>query len=97
MEKAILNISAYQFVPIENPDVLQAKFRARCQALGIKGTILLAKEGVNLAIAGSEPSVRQFMQQMRDDERFATIEFKESWSDAIPFRKVRIRVKDRCC
>ncbi|PIQ43334.1 MAG: sulfurtransferase [Gammaproteobacteria bacterium CG11_big_fil_rev_8_21_14_0_20_46_22] len=94
MTQTILNISAYQFVPIEDPAVYQAKYRARCQALGIKGTILLAKEGVNLALAGSEASLRQFMRQMKDDEAFADIDFKESWSETIPFRKVRVRVKD---
>lgn len=94
MEKSILNISAYKFVNIDQPEILQAKFRARCHALGIKGTILIANEGVNVALAGSEPSVRQFMRQMQDDQRFSNIEFKQSWSEQIPFRKVRIRVKD---
>lgn len=94
MKNTILNVSAYKFVPLDNPELLQAKFRARCQALGIKGTILLANEGINLAIAGPEKSMRQFMRQMRDEAVFSDIEFKESWSETIPFRKVRIRVKE---
>jgi len=90
----ILNISGYKFVPIEDPNLIQAQLRARCEALGIKGTILLAKEGTNIALAGTEPSIRQFIRQLNEDEHFSDLIFKESWSEKIPFRRLRVRVKD---
>lgn len=89
----ILNIAAYQFVPLDDTEVLCTRLHECAQALQLKGTILLASEGINLFLAGSETAVRQFVAELRTDTRFATIETKESWSAVQPFRKMRVRVK----
>ena len=61
--------------------------------LELKGTILLAEEGINFFLAGRATQVRGLVAEMREDSRFADLEPKESWSDAVPFRKMRVRVK----
>ncbi len=90
----ILNISTYRFVVINDPDAVKARLLPHAQALGLKGTMLLAPEGINAFLAGPETTVRTFLSILDDDARFANLDIKESWSDTIPFRKMLIKVKD---
>ena len=90
---AILNISAYKFVPLPDAEALRALLLARAQALGLKGTILLAEEGINLFLAGPGDAVRSFVAQLHADPRFADIVPKESWSAHQPFKKMLVKVK----
>jgi UPF0176 protein len=89
----ILNISTYRFVSINDPDAVKARLLPRAQAFGLKGTILLAHEGINAFLAGAETTVRSFLAILDDDERFLNLDVKESWSDTVPFRKMLIKVK----
>ncbi|PIF90443.1 UPF0176 protein [Acidovorax sp. 62] len=90
---AVLNISCYKFVPLPDAEVLREQLHARAVALGLKGTILLAEEGINFFLAGDASSVRGFVDTLRGDERFADLDPKESWSDTVPFRKMLVKVK----
>jgi UPF0176 protein len=89
----ILNISAYKFVDIADPQGLREPWLARALDEGLKGTILLAQEGVNLFLAGPEASVRAFVGFMHQDARFADIAPKESWSDTQPFKRMLVKCK----
>jgi len=89
----ILNISAYKFVPLHDADGLREVLLARARALALKGTILLAGEGINLFLAGPADAVRGFLRALRQDPRLADLQAKESWSDAQPFRKLLVKVK----
>ena len=89
----ILNISAYKFVDIADPQGLREPWLARAQDEGLKGTILLAQEGVNLFLAGPADAVRAFVGFMHQDARFADIEPKESWSDTQPFKRMLVKCK----
>lgn len=93
MSMSILNISAYKFVALDEPATLREAMAARCEALALKGTILLAPEGINLFLAGPREAVDAFMAWLRDDARFADIVPKESWSDEVPFGRMRVRLK----
>lgn len=90
---AILNISAYQFVPLPDAHTLRDLLLQRAQALQLKGTILLAEEGINLFLAGPAWYVRGFIAQLQGDARFAAIAPKESWSEKQPFKKMQVKVK----
>ena len=89
----ILNISAYKFVALPDAASLRDQLFAHADALGLKGTILLAEEGINLFLAGSADAVRGFVAQLQQDGRFADVSPKESWSDTAPFRKLLVKVK----
>ena len=89
----ILNISAYKFVPLPDAEDLRVLLQAHAQALALKGTILLAEEGINLFLAGPADAVRGFVAQLHHDARFADIAPKESWSASQPFRKMLVKVK----
>lgn len=88
-----LNISGYQFVAIDDTESLEKTFRNKCNELDIKGTILIAHEGINVSLAGSEKNIRAFQQFLEEDQRFQGIFFKDSYSENIPFKKLRIRLK----
>jgi len=89
----ILNIAAYKFVALQDREILRDRLRESADALALRGTILLAGEGINLFLAGSETAVREFLQQLRSDPRFADLEVKESWSAAAPFKRLRVKLK----
>jgi UPF0176 protein len=89
----VLNISTYKFVPLPDAAALREVLLARAQALQLKGTILLAEEGINMFLAGPADDVRSFVTQLQQDPRFADIAPKESWSDTQPFKKMLVKVK----
>lgn len=90
---AVLNLAAYRFVPIDDPEVLARRLRGEAAAAGLKGTVLLAAEGINLFVAGDEASVRAWWTGLRADPRFAGMTAKESWSDTMPFARLKLRCK----
>lgn len=89
----ILNISAYKFVGIDDLEALRARIVERCEALALKGTILLAPEGINLFLAAPRDAVTSFIDWLREDPRFVDLTPKESLSDAPPFGRMRVRLK----
>ena len=91
--KAILNISAYLFVPLTDVLVLRESIRSQAVDLALKGTVLLAEEGINLFLAGVPEKLRAFVAWLRQDARFAMLAPKESWSDDVPFNKLLVKVK----
>ena len=92
--KSILNIAAYLFVSLDGLLDLRAKMLNECNSRGLKGTILLTGEGINLFLAGQEIGVRGFLDWLRSDPRFTPLEAKESWSEDQPFKKMLIKLKN---
>jgi UPF0176 protein len=90
---SVLNISAYRFVAIDDPQALRTRLLDEARRLALLGTILLAHEGINLFLAGDAGAIREFLERLRADERFAGLEAKESWSAEPPFRKLLVKVK----
>uniref|UniRef100_E6PV32 Putative Rhodanese-related sulfurtransferase n=1 Tax=mine drainage metagenome TaxID=410659 RepID=E6PV32_9ZZZZ len=91
---AVLNISAYKFVGLD--DFLPARrerLLARCQALALKGTILLAPEGINLFLAGAPQALDALLAALRADPLLADLQAKRSWSAAQPFRRMKVKLK----
>ena len=93
----ILNLSSYQFVSLDKTVEWRPLVTARCNELGLRGTILLAPEGINLFIAGEIPQVREFIDYVRHDPlfegKFAELQFKESLSEKQPFRRMLVKLK----
>jgi UPF0176 protein len=89
----IVNIAAYKFVTFDDTVAQRPRFQALCTDLGLKGTILLSPEGINLFLAGARSSIDQFLAFLRSDPRFADIEVKESLSEKQPFNRMLVRLK----
>lgn len=89
----VLNVSAYLFTHLTDPAGMRATLRERAVAAGLKGTILLAKEGINLFLAGAPEDVRGFLAELRADPRLSALSAKESWSQTQPFAKMLVKHK----
>jgi UPF0176 protein len=89
----ILNISCYLFVSLPDAAALRDRLHARAEALGLKGTVLIAEEGINLFLAGPPDAVRTWVDELRADTRLATLTPKESWSQVQPFQRLKVKVK----
>lgn len=94
MTEKYLNIAGYKFVTIPDRDTLRQPFKHKCDSLELKGTVLLSHEGINIFIAGLESNIVQFRNWVIEDERFNDISFKESTSDAQPFNRMNVRLKN---
>ena len=89
----VLNLAAYHFVRIDEPDVLAVDLRESAEAGALRGTVLVAGEGLNLVLAGDEAQVQAFLVRLRADPRFAAIEVKFSRSRSQPFPRLKVKVK----
>ena len=90
----VLNISAYLFTELKDTAALREACHGQASALSLKGTVLIAEEGINLFLAGPPQAVRDFVSWLHLDPRLVAISPKESWSDTQPFRKLLVKVKN---
>jgi predicted sulfurtransferase len=93
MSGTVVNIAGYRFADMPDRNELRQPFRDLCQELDLKGTILLAHEGINFFLAGSQTSVDSFVEWLEEDNRFIDIPLKVSYSDYQPFRRMNVRLK----
>ncbi len=93
----IVNLAAYLFVTIDSPEKWRAPIRSRCDELGLRGTILLAPEGINLFVAGTRTAVDTFIHWLHEDPFFegklADLQGKESLCDEQPFHRMLVKLK----
>ncbi|EHR70627.1 putative sulfurtransferase [Burkholderiales bacterium JOSHI_001] len=89
----ILNVSTYRFVAIDDPHALRDTLHQRALQHGLKGTVLLAHEGINLFLAGEPGALNAWLDALRADARFAGLQAKESFSATQPFRRLKLKVK----
>jgi UPF0176 protein len=88
-----LNLSAYRFVDLPDAALLCERLHGLAQAAGLRGTVILAHEGINLFLAGDEDALRGWLAQLCEDARFTALDVKESWSNEQPFRHLRVKIK----
>jgi UPF0176 protein len=84
----------YHFAPFDDPRALQAPLLALCKEQAIKGTILLATEGVNGTIAGSKSAVEAIMAHIRSLPGCAALDVKFSAAREMPFYRMKVRIKN---
>ncbi|SVA60936.1 uncharacterized protein METZ01_LOCUS113790 [marine metagenome] len=93
MKKKYLNVAFYKFVHFPNYTSFQSKILNFCVERNIKGTILLAEEGINAAAAGTKKNIYELLNFLKTDNRFSDITHKESYSEEIPFHRMRVKLK----
>src|SRR5689334_8843588 len=91
--KPITNIAFYKFVELADPQGLQSQFTALCTELQIKGTILLAHEGINGMLSGEGSNIEKWVGEFLKISEFSNVAVKRSYSDKPVFRKLLIKVK----
>lgn len=90
---SIVVAALYRFVPFDDFADHQQPLLEKLESLNIRGTLLLASEGINGTIAGSRESIDAVLEHLRNDVRFAGLDVKESTCDEMPFKRTRVRIK----
>ena len=88
-----INLAGYKFVKLDGLAELRASLRSQCQHLGLKGTILVSPEGINVFVAGPEREIGEFKALLLADDRLVGLRFKESRSSAQPFKRMLVKIK----
>jgi UPF0176 protein len=88
-----LTAALYKFVSLPDYQNLQAPILAKCLEHHIKGTLLLAAEGINGTIAGAPEDIKTILGYLREDPRLSDLEHKESYADQHPFYRMKVKLK----
>jgi len=83
----------YRFAPMANLPELRGHLLEQCQAQGIKGTLLIAPEGINGTIAGSDAGVAAVIKALRGLPGCAELDIKYSRTPDLPFQRMKVRIK----
>ena len=97
MQPTYLTTAMYHFVSLPNYKKLREPLFNFCVSQSIKGTLLLADEGINGTVAGSEKAIHAFLDFLKNDPLFEgcfkNLAHKESWSDKHPFYRMKVKLK----
>jgi UPF0176 protein len=97
MQDTYLTTAMYHFVSLPHFKTLREPLLNFCVSQNIKGTLLLADEGINGTVAGSEKSIHAFLDFIKNDSlfegKFKNLAHKESWSDKHPFYRMKVKLK----
>jgi len=97
MQHTYLTTAMYHFVSLPHFKTLREPLLQFCMSREIKGTLLLAYEGINGSLAGSDKSILEFLEYLKNDPlfegKFKGLGHKESWSDKHPFYRMKVKLK----
>jgi len=83
----------YKFVALENFKEIRQPLLEVMEANGIKGTLLLAHEGINGTVSGTRAGIDALLAYLNSDERINPISFKESLHEEQPFYRTKVKLK----
>jgi len=89
----IIVAALYKFASLPDYKEMQSSLHDFCVAQGLKGTLLLATEGINGTVAGTRAGIDALLVYLRSDARLACLEHKESYAEEMPFYRMKIRLK----
>lgn len=89
----IVVAALYRFTPMDDYMALKSPLEKEMKQFGVKGSLLLAKEGINGTIAGDREGIDQVISFLRRDDRLREMDVKKSFCDEMPFRRTRVRLK----
>ncbi|MDC1536519.1 rhodanese-related sulfurtransferase [Candidatus Thioglobus sp.] len=83
----------YKFTRLDDFEEIQGPLKIFLESLNIRGTLLLAKEGVNGTISGDNDSIMKSLDYLQKDERLVGLEYKFSYSEKPPFKRLKVKLK----
>ena len=83
----------YKFTRLDDFESIQLPLKTYLDSLSIRGTLLLAREGINGTISGSKGNLEKVLNYLQSDSRFLGLEFKYSYSNKVPFKRLKIKLK----
>jgi UPF0176 protein len=93
MSEPYVNIAAYKFITFDDTEAKRPQYQDICNRLGLKGTILLTPEGINMFLSGTRAHIDEYLAWVRSDPRFADLEVKESLSAEQSHKRMLVRLK----
>ncbi|MCG2583633.1 sulfurtransferase [Massilia sp. TS11] len=88
-----VNIAAYKFISFDDTQAQRPRYQDICARLGLKGTILLTPEGINMFLSGTQAAIGEYLDWLRSDARFADIEVKYSYSREQSHKRMLVKLK----
>ncbi|ASF45573.1 oxygen-dependent tRNA uridine(34) hydroxylase TrhO [Methylovulum psychrotolerans] len=89
----IVVCALYKFVTLENFQALRQPLLDVMEDQHLRGTLLLASEGINGTVAGSRAGIDTLLAWLRQDPRLAQLDYKESYTDTLPFNRPKVKLK----
>jgi UPF0176 protein len=83
----------YKYIDIEDPAKLMEDQRTLCQSLGLKGRIIIAKEGINGTVEGNGEAAEEYIKNFHSISGFENVKFKKSYSSGQNFPRLSIKVR----
>ena len=93
MEQTYFILLYYCYTEINDPEQYREQHHMLCLDLGLRGRIIIAKEGINGTVSGTQEATETYMRQMKADPMFASVEFKVEAHHEHAFQKLHVRVK----
>ena len=90
---SLLLVNFYRFVALSDCDRWQQRLQESCLALGLRGTILLAPEGINAGLAGDPEAIAQFLGHLQQEPVFAELSLKSVPVSEWPFATLKVKVR----
>lgn len=90
---AVVVVTFYKFIRLEDYVEQKKPLLDFCLGNQIKGTILLAEEGINATIAGSREAIAKLLAYLNQDSRFRDLTTKESEAATLPFERMKVKLK----
>ncbi|WP_229506598.1 sulfurtransferase [Massilia sp. BJB1822] len=88
-----VNIAAYKFISLDDLEALRPQYQDIVTRLGLKGTILLTPEGINMFLSGTRADIDEYLAWVRSDARLADLEWKESLSAEQSHKRMLVKIK----
>lgn len=89
----IVVVALYKFVTLEDHEALREPLRQVMLDNDVKGTLLLAREGINGTVAGQRAGIQALFDWLQADSRLADVDYKESYCDHPPFYRTKVKLK----
>lgn len=93
VEEKIVICALYKFVRLEDYQQKRVPLLDFCLERGIKGTLLLAQEGINGTVSGSREAIDALLDYLRQDPRLSDLDYKESFYQEKPFYRMKVKLK----
>ena len=90
---AVVVCALYKFVTLDNYQELRSPLHNEMERLELRGTLLLANEGINGTVAGTEQGVKNLLAWLKTDSRLSEIDYKLSFTDEMPFNRTKVKLK----
>ncbi|MFP6807132.1 MAG: rhodanese-related sulfurtransferase [Pseudomonadales bacterium] len=92
-ENSIVVCALYHFVRLDNFEELREPLVKLMEEQSVRGTLLLAHEGINGTIAGAQAGIDSVLDWLKNDKRFSELRCKESYTDEMPFNRSKVKLK----